>query len=118
MIRDRPALTGADLAGAEQGIEPTTNEPTVVLSLTPEGRRRFEELTREVARGARRQSSGAPPSESAEHVALILGDRLLSLPSVDFTQDPEGIDASSGVQLVGGFTVAEARGLARALNPG
>jgi len=118
LIRDRPALTGDDLVAAKQGLDAATNEPTVILSLTDQGRRSFEELTRKVAqRGAEKQSLGSPPSKSFQHVALIVGDKVLSLPSIDFTQNPEGIDASSGVQIEGGFSIAEAQGLARALNP-
>ena len=118
LIRDRPALTGDDLVAAKQGLDAATNEPTVVLSLTEKGRRSFEEVTRKVARrGAEKQSPGTPPSKSLQHVALIVGDKVLSLPAVDFTQNPEGIDASSGVQVEGGFSITDAQGLARALNP-
>ncbi len=119
LIRDRPALTGDDLAKAEQSLDPATNQPSVVLTLTAQGRRKFEQLTREVAqRGAKQQSPGAPSSERAQHVALMVGDRVLSLPIIDPKENPEGIDASSGVQITGAFTVAEAQALARALNPG
>jgi hypothetical protein len=119
LIRDRPALAGDDLEKAEQSFDPTTNEPTVVLTLTEQGRRAFKELTRKVAqRGARQQSPGAASSASGSHFALIVGNKVVALPSIDPEENPEGIDGSSGVQIVGGFSVTEARGLAQALNPG
>jgi preprotein translocase subunit SecD len=117
LIRDRPALTGADIASAELEFDPVTDQPTVALTLTPEGQDRFAELTREVAERGARQSSAGAPSESAGHIALILDDRLLSLPIIDFTENPKGIEASSGVQIAGGFSATEAERLAQALNP-
>jgi SecD/SecF fusion protein len=118
-IRDRPALTGEDLDKAEQGLDPTTNEPIVILTLTSQGQRRFEQLTRAVAqRGAKEQRAGGAPSDGGQHFALVVGDRVVSLPIIDPAENPKGIDASSGVQITGGMTLGEAQELARALNPG
>lgn len=47
---------------------------------------------------------------------MILAGRVLSMPFVDATQNPDGIDARSGVQVTGGFSAVEARNLAKTLN--
>jgi SecD/SecF fusion protein len=48
----------------------------------------------------------------------VLDDQLLSLPYIDWRENPDGIDGSTGLQITGGYTVASARALASLLNGG
>jgi SecD/SecF fusion protein len=115
---DQPALTGDDITSAKASTDPATGQPTVELELSDEAAGKFQDLTRAVAqRGAQGLKPGAPPGASAGHFAFILGDRVLSLPIIDPTQNPNGIDPSNGIVIEGGLTATEAHALANALNP-
>ena len=48
----------------------------------------------------------------------MLDGQLITAPSIDFTQYPEGIDASTGSQISGGFTISSAQELAQELQSG
>jgi len=99
VLRDDPALTGADLVGAKQGFDPEVQEPSIGLAFTDEGGPKFEDLTRRVAhRGG--------------SFAVVVDGVVLSKPVIDATTDPDGIDADNGVLISGGMTVDEARSLA------
>ncbi len=57
--------------------------------------------------------------EAAEqHFAIVLDGQLITVPSIDFTQYPEGIDASTGSEISGGFTLTSAQELASELQSG
>ena len=53
-----------------------------------------------------------------QHFAIVLDGQLITVPSIDFTQYPEGIDASSGSEISGGFTLTSAQELASELQSG
>jgi citrate lyase gamma subunit len=113
-----PTLTNADIQSARSGVDPATREPIVALDLTAEGRQAFAALTREVAH---RGSANADPGsgiEAAQHLAIVVDDRILSVPHIDFRQAPNGIDGSAGVQIQGGLTPETARQLAALLSAG
>src|SRR5262249_9641391 len=119
LIAEKPALTGEDITSAKFEVDPVTNQPAVTIELSDGGKTKFQDLTRTVAhRGAQGQKPGAPPGASAGHVAFILGNRVLSLPIIDPTQNPDGIDPSNGIQIQGGLTATQAQALANALNGG
>ena len=48
----------------------------------------------------------------------MLDGQLITVPSIDYTQYPEGIDASNGSQISGGFTITSAQELADELQSG
>jgi SecD/SecF fusion protein len=48
----------------------------------------------------------------------VLDGQLITVPSIDYTQYPEGIDASTGSQISGGFTITSAQNLAAELRSG
>ena len=86
VFEGRPALTTADVA--EAGVV----DGAVFIGLTPAGRTAFEALTRQAAQdGAVRDRD--------QWIALVLDDRLLSNPTIDFQQYPSGIDGRNGLQL-------------------
>ena len=113
-----PALTNADIQSARSDVDDATREPIVALDLTVDGRKAFEALTREVAH---RGSANADPGsgvEAAQHLAIVVDDRIVSVPYIDFLQAPNGIDGSAGVQIQGGLTPETARRLAALLSAG
>jgi hypothetical protein len=113
-----PALTNTEIRGARADVDPTTRDPIVVLELTADGQKAFSTLTRQIAH---RGSANAQPGsgvETAQHLAIVVDGRILSMPFIDYRQAPNGIDAAAGVQIHGGLTPATARQLAVVLGAG
>jgi SecD/SecF fusion protein len=91
----------------------------VTFDFTGRGRRAWEQVTRTVAeRGQAQVAPGQPPQEAFQHFVMALDDKLISVPYIDFRQNPKGIDATNGSQIEGGYTVASAQNLANLLKSG
>ena len=114
-----PALTNADIARARAAVDPMTHEPIVALDFTARGQTAFAALTRSLAH---RGSAAAPTldraGESLQHLAIVIDDRIVSVPFIDFRQAPDGIDGAAGAQISGGLTPETARRLAALLTAG
>ena len=79
----------------------------------------FEALTREIAhRGQRLAVPGEDPLRAVQHLAIVLDDRLVSVPFIDFQQTPDGIDGTSGAQIQGGLSSQRAKQIATIHNTG
>jgi preprotein translocase subunit SecD len=114
-----PALTDADIAGADAIEIQATGHPIVVVDLTAPGQAAFTDLTRELARrGSERAAGGADDGEATQHLAVVIDDRIVALPFIDFHTAPEGIDGSEGAQIAGNLTMESARRLAAVLSTG
>ena len=112
-LAGEPALTTADVGRAIPGTDPQTADPIVVLALTASGRSAFEELTRELAR------RGEARSERQQHFAIVLDDRILSIPFIDYRHVPDGIDGRRGMQIsTADLTPDDARRIASLLSAG
>ena len=113
-----PALINAEIESARADVDPATREPIVALDLTADGRRAFAALTRDVARRGSANADAGSETEAAQHFAIVVDDRIVSVPYIDFRQAPNGIDGSAGVQIQGGLTPDSARRLAALLSAG
>jgi preprotein translocase subunit SecD len=113
-----PALTNADIQGARADVDPATQEPIVALHLTADGRKAFSALTRDLARRGSANAGAGSGNEAAQHFAIVVDDRIVSVPYIDFRQAPNGIDGSAGLHIQGGLTPATARQLAALLSAG
>jgi SecD/SecF fusion protein len=122
VLADNPALRGTDLRDPQQTFDQGpggSGQPVVSFSFTDEGRATWREVTAEIARrGQSRQVPGIPAQEAAQHFAIVLDDQLISVPFIDFVQNPNGIDGGQGSQIQGGFTIASAQELAGLLRTG
>ena len=114
----KPALTNADIERARATVDPNTDEPIVALELTPEGEDAFTSLTREVARRGGENAVPASGLEAAQHIAIVVDDRIVAVPYIDFRQAPDGIDGATGLHVSGGLTPETARQLAALLSAG
>jgi preprotein translocase subunit SecD len=114
-----PALTNADLARVRADVfDVRTGDPIVAIDLTTDGGKKFTELTRRIAeRGAAKATAGSG-LEAAQHFAIVVDDRIASVPFIDFRQNPDGIDGASGIQISGDLTRESARQLAALLSAG
>jgi len=130
VLNDAPVLSGEDIDNPEQGLfypqqgllstRRGTGQPDVVFGFSSShGRMVFERLTREIAhRGISAQLPGVSKARALQHFAVVLDERVISAPSIDYTQYPEGIDAAHGSQITGSFTLTSARKLADELRSG
>jgi preprotein translocase subunit SecD len=114
-----PALTNADVAGADATVFQATGQPIVLVDLTPRGQAAFAELTRELAqRGLRRVTPGQNEIEATQHLAIVIDDRIVAMPFIDFNVTPNGIDGSEGAQISGELTPETARQIASIIDSG
>jgi SecD/SecF fusion protein len=119
VINDDPVLRGADITNPLQGNEESTGQPDVTFGFTSHGKSVFEKITKTIAhRGQEAQLPGVPKEAAMQHFAVALDGQLITVPSIDYTKYPEGIDSSTGSQISGGFTITSAQNLADELQSG
>jgi SecD/SecF fusion protein len=119
ILKDDPSLRGTDIKNPEQNTNSTTGQPTVTFDFTSAGRKKWQQTTREIAqRGAAKLLPGVPPQSVADHFAIVLDNKLISVPYIDPQQNPDGIDGSNGSEISGGFTIKTAQQLANLLKTG
>jgi SecD/SecF fusion protein len=113
VLEDDAELSPAHISKATAAVDQVTQEPIVQIALGESGRTAFAALTRRIAeRSAPAVASGGAGADALERVAVLLDDRVVSLPTIDPRQAPQGIDGSTGLQLGGFNTAADARRLA------
>jgi hypothetical protein len=114
VLRDDAALTVGDIAGPRVSAD-ASGQPAVTFRFTRAGERAFQAATRDVARrGAEVSRLG---ESLTQHFAIALDSRLLTVPSIDFRQYPDGIRTDSA-DITGGFTRQSAADLATQLRYG
>ena len=105
-----PKLAGDDFdrRTIRAAVAPETGEPVVYARFTPEGERRFADLTRTLAhRGAK---LGTP-----QHLLLVVDRVVYAAPYIDYRRNPDGIPGDNGIQFSGLASLEETRKLAKAL---
>jgi preprotein translocase subunit SecD len=117
VLNDDPAVVGSDITDPTAAQEMPGGQPSVAFNLTASGQAAFARVTKLLAR---RGASTTPASgqPNFQHFAIVLDGGLVSVPTVDFRQYPNGIQASGGSEIAGGFTPASARVLASLLAAG
>jgi SecD/SecF fusion protein len=119
VLDDNPVLNGEDITNPVQGNDETTGQPNVSFGFNSHGKSVFERITKQIAhRGQEALLPGITKEEALQHFAVVLDGQLITVPSIDFTKYPEGIDASTGSEISGGFTITSAQNLANELQSG
>ncbi len=121
ILRDDPGLSGTDIKNPEQNFDQRGgNEPIVTFDFNDKGRKAFQEITARVAqRGADNANPLNPdPESNSQHFAIALDNELVSVPLINYRENPDGIDGSTGAQIGGGFTITSAQDLAKILKTG
>jgi preprotein translocase subunit SecD len=110
VLRGAPALTTADFDrdSFRRTVGPD-GSTSIVFEFTPEGARRFRELTRKIAAAGRR-------TDELHSFAIVVGDRLVSAPTVDYETSPDGIEG--GGAEISGMTTEQADALFEELDRG
>jgi hypothetical protein len=94
-----PALDETAVAGA--GVAESEGDPIVTVDLTTAGSIAFKELTQRIA------AAGSEAGRT-HHAAIVVGDEIVALASVDPSQYPEGIETSQLQFFAAGQADAEA----------
>ena len=124
VLNDAPALSGKELTNIRQDLQPQTKAPIVTFDFTDRGRSAWHNVTRTIAqRGQQLQAPGeeSPPGQappSSQHFAAVLDGQLITVPYINFKENPDGIDGANGADIEGGFTPQSAQDLARLLQTG
>ncbi|HEY1688386.1 MAG TPA: protein translocase subunit SecD [Solirubrobacteraceae bacterium] len=120
VLNDNPVISGADITNPAQSFENGgTGEPIVTFGFKNGAATTFEHVTKKIAeRGEEKFGIGVTKAEAEQHFAIVLDGQLITVPRIDFTANPEGIDARNGSEISGGFTLASAQNLANELKSG
>jgi SecD/SecF fusion protein len=102
LVKQRPEMGGDIIAQAFARYD-QYGKPEIILKFTNEGKKRFAEVTREIADGNQKY-------RTMGRLAIVLDGKLYSAPTVR-----EEINSDSA-QITGSFTDREAKNLADALN--
>ena len=121
VLKDQTILGGKDIKNPEQGFDngPGENgEPNVQFDFTGHGASTWETFTKKLSARGREQALGVGGNQSNQHFAIVLDNEIISVPQIDWQQYPNGIDASGGSRISGGFTIKSAQQLADLLKTG
>jgi SecD/SecF fusion protein len=119
VLHDNPELKGTDLKNPKQNYDPQTQVPIVTFDFTDKGRTAFHNVTKRLAqRGQLKQVPGQPVENSFQTFAIVLDQKVVSRPFIDYRENPDGIDGRTGAQISGGFTLSQAQDLADVLQTG
>src|SRR6202035_693429 len=122
VLNDNPVLTGKDIQNPQQGFDEGgggSGAPNVTFGFTSHGKSVFQGVTKKIAhRGQEAQLPGVSKEAAQQHFAVVLDGQLITTPSIDYTKYLEGIDASNGSEISGGFTITSAKNLANELQSG
>jgi SecD/SecF fusion protein len=122
ILKDDPALRGTDIKNPEQNTDSGaggTGQPNVTFDFTSSGQKKWQKTTREIAqRGSDQLLPGTDSRAVANHFAIVLDNKLISVPLIDPRENPDGIDGSNGSAISGGFTIRSAQRLANLIKTG
>lgn len=123
ILKDDPALNGQrDIKNPEQNYDNGpggTGQPNVTFDFTSHGRPIWQKVTRAIAqRGTDQLLPGVSSTAVANHFAIVLDNKLISVPYIDPRVNPDGIDGSNGSEISGGFTIQSAQQLANLIKTG
>jgi len=120
VLEDDSELSGADIKNPEQNTDQRTNEPIVTMEFSDDGREAFANVTKRLAQ--RGSEIIVPPGGDRERTlqrfAITLDDQIVSLATIDYRENPEGIDGRTGAQINGIGNLQDTQDLAESLRIG
>jgi SecD/SecF fusion protein len=119
VLEDDSSLSGSDIKNPKQEYD-QGGLPDVTFGFTGHGRRQFAEVTKRIAqRGAAQLlPPGTPPANADQRFAVTLDNQLVSLATVDFRDNPDGIDGRTGAEINHIGSLQEAQDLSQNLRIG
>jgi SecD/SecF fusion protein len=123
ILEDDSELSGEDIKNPEANTDPNTNAPLVSMEFTDEGREAFARVTKRIAERGFNESTlnpgvPNPADQFSQRFAITLDDQIVSLATIDFQDNPEGIDGRTGAQIENVGTFDQANDLAESLRIG
>jgi SecD/SecF fusion protein len=115
VLKDHVSLFGNDISNPQQSTD-QSGAPDVTFSFTGHGKSAFEKVTGAIAH--RGQLDSGLGSKLVQHFAVALDNKLITVPSIDYSQYPDGINGDNGADITGGFTAGTAQDLATQLRLG
>ncbi len=120
VLEDDSELSGSDIKNPEQNTDQRTQEPIVTMEFTDDGREAFAAVTKRIAQ--RGSEIIVPPGgnrdQALQRFAITLDDEIVSRATIDFRENPEGIDGRTGAQINGIGDLQETQDLAESLRIG
>jgi SecD/SecF fusion protein len=120
VLEDDSELSGGDIKNPEQNTDQRTNEPIVTMEFTDKGRKAFAAVTKRLAQ--RGSEIIVPPGtdrqQTLQRFAITLDDQIVSLATIDYRENPEGIDGRTGAQINGIGNLQDTQDLAESLRIG
>jgi hypothetical protein len=106
VLKDNVSLAGNAITHPHPSTDQSGN-PDVLFGFTSAGARAFQRATSTIAhRGGLVSGLGQTLNQ---HFAFALDNQLITVPSIDFKQYPDGITGNAGADITGGFTRQTAR---------
>jgi SecD/SecF fusion protein len=133
ILNDDYALAGKDVRNPQQNFTQGSGQPDVTFGFSGRGNSIWQKVTKQIAsRGRNSTVNGSAvtcqiaaggsqvlASECAQHFAVVLDGQLITVPYIDYKQNPGGIDSSiGGSEISGNFTIKTAQDLANELKSG
>jgi SecD/SecF fusion protein len=115
VLKDHVSLFGNEITNPEQSTD-STGAPDVSFGFTGGGAAAFQKVTAKIAQRGSLVSLGS--NKLQQHFAIALDQQLVSVPSIDYGQYPDGITGGGGADISGSFTVSSASQLATQLRLG
>lgn len=115
VLHDDVALRGSDITNPQQSTDQGGN-PAVTFGFNSTGNNAFQNVTGQIAR--RGQDVSTLGQTLDQHFAVALDDQLLTVPSIDFKQYPDGIIGGNGADITGGLTKQSAKDIATEFRSG
>src|SRR5665213_3080721 len=116
VLRDKAYLTGNDISNPQSSTDPT-NGIVVTFGFKHGTANLFQQITATLAkRGLNNTVLGS--TKNVQHFAVTLDGQLVVVPSIDFSQFPNGIPSGNGSEISGGFTFTTANQLANVMASG
>ncbi|MGZ4167628.1 MAG: protein translocase subunit SecD [Solirubrobacteraceae bacterium] len=115
VLKDNVALSGTDITNPQPSTD-QTGAPDVTFGFNGKGQSAFSRVTGEIAHRGANVSLGGNTFD--QHFAVALDNQLVTVPSINFKQYPDGILGGGGADITGGFTSQTASDLATQLRLG
>ncbi len=115
VLRDNVALRGSEITNPQQSTDQGGN-PDVTFGFDAAGGKAFQSVTATIAR--RGENVSPVGRHNNQHFAVALDNQLVTVPLIDYGQNPDGIIGGGGADITGGFTTQSAQDLATELRLG
>jgi SecD/SecF fusion protein len=99
VVEDDSELSGTDIKNPKLGTNSQTGAPNVTMEFTGKGRAAFARVTKRIADRGRLQLPNVPAQQKFQHFAITLDNQIISLATIDYNDNPNGIDGRTGAEI-------------------